>query len=149
MRATDLAVKMPVVRASDSVAHAVRVMADNNLPGLVIVDEHERPRFVLRDTQVLRLMVSQYGNDSALARTIDEDSADQFWSGMVAQSITDYLEPAEGKSATVRCDATVLEVTVTMSRLRSPLVAVVDADQRLVGCITLNILLERAVLPTM
>lgn len=147
MRARDLAVKLPLVRLDDPVAKAVRVMADEGLPGLVIVDHKDIPRFVLRGTQVLRLLVSQYSDDPALARTVDEASADLFWSDVGVRSIDDCLAPAEAKRATVPSDATVLEVAITMSRLRSPIVAVVNEEGRINGCITLNRLLTATELP--
>lgn len=148
MRARDLAVKVPPVRVGDPVTRAVRVMVDEGLPGLVVVDQDDLPRFVLPGSQVLKLMVSQYSGDSALARTVDEAHADQFWIDLGARSVGDCVAPDQTKLVQqVREDATLLEVAIVMSRLRAPLVAVVDDDGRLTGCITLNRLLTTVAMP--
>lgn len=147
MRARDLAVSVPPVRVGDPVSRAVKVMVNEGLPGVIVVDWDDKPRYVLPDSQVLKLMVAQYSGDSALARTIDEAHADQFWSGVGTRSIGDCLKLDEAKLVKVRAEATVLEVAIAMSQLRTPLIAVVDAADKLVGCITLNGLLAAAALP--
>src|SRR5262245_27774476 len=76
----DVAVSLPAVTVDDPVAKAVRVMAVGRLPGLVVVDGLSRPWVLLTATQVLRLVVpGSYQEDPALARTVDEQSADHFW----------------------------------------------------------------------
>jgi len=147
MRAAELAVTTPTVRVGDPATRAVRVMTDERLPGLVVVDDDDRPQFVLPGSQVLRMLVSHYAGDTALARTIDEEHADQFWSDLGARTVNDCVSPERSKLAEVPQDATLLEVAILISRLRSPLVAVVDPDRRLVGCITLNALLTALALP--
>jgi len=147
MRARDLAVQVPPVRVGDPVSRAVKVMVNEGLPGVIVVDWDDRPRYVLPGSQVLKLMVSEYSDDSALARTIDEAHADQFWSDMGTRSIADCVDVEEAKLAKVRPDATVLEVVIAMSKLRTPLIAVVDETGKLVGCITLNGLLAVVALP--
>ncbi|MFW6600476.1 CBS domain-containing protein [Propionibacteriaceae bacterium Y2011] len=147
MRARELAAEVPTVMAGDPATHAVRVMVDEKLPGLVVIDADRRPLFVLPGSQVLRMLVSHYGGDTALARTIDEEHADQFWRELGVRAVTECVPPEKVKLAEVPADATLLEVAILMSRLRSPLVAVVDRDRRLVGCITLNALLDALALP--
>ncbi|WIY82192.1 CBS domain-containing protein [Propionimicrobium sp. PCR01-08-3] len=147
MKAKDLAIKLPPVRVGDPVSRAVKIMVNEGLPGLVVTDWDDKPRYVLADAQVLRLMVSQYLDDSALARTIDEASADQFWSDMGTRSLGECLEPDEPKFTKVRTDATVLDVVIAMSKSRTPLIAVVDETGKLTGCITLNGLLAAVALP--
>jgi hypothetical protein len=56
-------------------------------------------------------------------------------------SVGDCLPRQPLRPATVALDATLLEIAALMARLRSPLVAVVDADGVLVGTITLERLL--------
>lgn len=147
MRAGELAVETPTVRVGDPATRAVRVMTDERLPGLVVVDDDDRPQFVLPGSQVLRMLVSHYSGDTALARTIDEEHADQFWRDLGTRTVNDCVLPERSKLAEVPQDATLLEVAILISRLRSPLVAVVDAERRLVGCITLNALLTALALP--
>ena len=147
MRARELAVEVPTVRVGDPATRAVRVMTDERLPGLVVVDDRDRPQFVLPGSQVLRMLVSHYSGDEALARTIDEQHADQFWQDLGMRTVSDCVSPERSKLAEVPADATLLEVAILISRLRSPLVAVVDDDRRLVGCITLTALLTALALP--
>jgi CBS domain-containing protein len=139
MQASDIAAHMPTVTVDDPVTKAIRVMAVGRLPGLVVVDERSRPRMVLPGTQVLKLAVpGSYNEDPALARTVDEDYADRFWSELGELTVGDCAPKPTAKPATVRADATLLEVAALMARQHSPLVAVVDDDGVLVGVITLE-----------
>jgi len=141
MQARDLAVKVPLVHVDDPLSRAVAIMADETLPGVIVVGHDDRPRFVLSDTQVLRLILAQYSDDIALARTIDEASADRFRSDLSMNTVEESLGDDHARPAQVPCDATALDVAIAMARLRTPLVAVVNAEGRLAGCITLNALL--------
>lgn len=148
MRAQDLACDVLTVTAGDPATRAVRVMVDEQLPGLIVVDDAGRPELTLPGTQVLRMLGTDYAGDPALARTIDEEHADRFWKALGSRTIGDCIGPSQRiKPATVLADATLLEVSILMSRLRSPLVAVVAEDGRLTGCITLNRLLDALALP--
>jgi CBS domain-containing protein len=139
MQARDIAINVPTVTVDDPVAKAVRVMAVNRLPGLIVVDDHLRPWTVLPGTQVLRLAVpGSYQDDPALARTIDEDHADRFWLELADRTVGDCAPRQPTKPATVSADATLLEVAALMARQHSPLVAVVDDTGALVGAITLE-----------
>lgn len=139
MQARDIAVHVPTVTVSDPVARAVQVMAVGRLPGLIVVDERSRPTLVLPGTQVLRLVVpGSFQEDTALARTIDEDYADRFWSDLAERTVGDCVRRPAPKPVTVRSDATLLEIAALMARQHSPLVAVVDDDGALVGAVTLD-----------
>jgi CBS domain-containing protein len=142
MQARDIAVSLPTVTTSDSVAKAVRVMVIGRLPGLIIVDDRSRPKLVLPGTQVLRLAVpGSYQEDPALARTIDEAYADQFWQDLGNRTVGDCLPREHARPVTVPVDANLLEVAALMARIRSPIVAVVERDGSLAGAITLERLL--------
>ncbi|MFF5242755.1 CBS domain-containing protein [Streptosporangium sp. NPDC000095] len=142
MQARDIAVTIPTVIRGDSVAKAVRIMVIGRLPGLIIVDDLSRPRVVLPGTQVLRLAVpGSYQEDPALARTIDEDYADQFWQDLGNRTVGDCLPRDAARPVTVSASANLLEVAALMARTRSPIVAVVDRDASLIGAITLERLL--------
>jgi CBS domain-containing protein len=141
MQAREIALTVPTVTGRDTVAKAVRVMVLNRLPGLIVVDDRSRPWIVLPGTQVLRLTVPiAYQKDPALARTIDEAHADEFWMELGDIVIADCVQ-LQHKPVTVRADATLLEVAGLMARQHSPLVAVVGDDGTLVGAITLERLL--------
>ncbi|GAA0958881.1 CBS domain-containing protein [Virgisporangium aurantiacum] len=139
MQARDIAVPVPTVTVDDPVAKAVRVMAVSRLPGLIVVDGRSRPTLVLPGSQVLRLAVPKsYQEDPALARVVDEDHADRFWTELGDLTVGECVPRTSSRPVTVRSDATLLEVAALMARQHSPLVAVVDDHGALVGAITLE-----------
>ncbi len=147
MHASNIAVNLPTVTVHDPVTKAVRLMALGRMPGLIVVDDQGRPSCVLPGTQVLRLAVpGAYQEDPALCRTIDEAHADLFWGELGDLTVGDCLPQRPATPATVRLDATLLEVAALMARLRSPIVAVVGPDGVLAGAITLERLLTTLVL---
>ncbi|MFI9012059.1 CBS domain-containing protein [Actinosynnema sp. NPDC053489] len=142
MQASDIAAHVPTVTVHDPVSWALRVMAVNRLPGMVVVDGSGRPLTVLPGTQVLRLAVAEsFQQDPALARTIDEAHADLFWEELADLTVGDCLPAKRAKPLTVAADATLLEVAALMCREHSPLIAVVAPDGSLSGAITLERLL--------
>ncbi|MBS1695320.1 MAG: CBS domain-containing protein [Actinobacteria bacterium] len=142
MQAHEIAISTPTVRVDDPVSRAVQLMVVNRLPGLIVVDESDRPVAVLPGTQVLRLAIPEsYQDDPALVRVVDETHADVFWRGTGTLTVGDCLPSPVAKPATVAPDATVLEVATVMAAKRSPLIAIVDRKGRLVGAVTLERLL--------
>ena len=142
MQAHEIAVHPPTVRIDDPVSKAVQLMVVNRLPGLVVVDDSDRPVAVLPGTQVLRLAIPEsYQDDPALVRTVDEIHADLFWHGPGRLTVGDCLPTPIAKPATVSPDATLLEIATVMANKRSPLIAVVNSEGRLVGAVTLERLL--------
>jgi CBS domain-containing protein len=94
---------------------------------------------VLPGSQVLRLAVPEsYQEDPALARVVDEDHADRFWTELGDLTVGECVPRTSSRPVTVRSDATLLEVAALMARQHSPLVAVVDDGGALVGAITLE-----------
>jgi CBS domain-containing protein len=143
MRAGDLAMPYPTVELSTPVVDAARLLAGENLPGLIVVDDG-RPSTVLPGTQVLRLAVPGYcQEDPTLARVIDEPSADVFLRELGDRTVAEALPRKRRELPVVDPDATVLEVASIMARTRSPLVAVAERGEPLVGAITLDALLDR------
>lgn len=142
MRVHNIVEEVPTVIVEDSVTTAVLLMARSRLPGLVVVDGRGRPYAVLPGTQVLRLTVPRaHQEDPALARTIDEPHADLFWQELGERTVAECLPRPPGRMATIPLDATLLEAAALMARLHSPLLAVVHADGRLAGGVTLGNLL--------
>ncbi|NKZ05750.1 CBS domain-containing protein [Actinomadura latina] len=143
MQARDIAIKVPTVRRDDSIAHAIQVMALGRLPGLIVVDEEQRPRLVLPGTQVLRLAVPvAYQEDPALTRAVDEAHADVFWHEIRDMRVGDCLGTHTPRPVIVKSSATLLELATLMARQRSPLVAVVDDAGLLTGAVILDRLLS-------
>jgi CBS domain-containing protein len=143
MQARDIAIKVPTVTRDDSIAHAIQVMALGRLPGLIVVDEEQRPRLVLPGTQVLRLAVPvAYQEDAALSRAVDEAHADVFWHEIRDMKVGDCLGTHTPRPVIVKSSANLLELATLMARQRSPLVAVVDDAGLLTGAVILDRLLS-------
>jgi CBS domain-containing protein len=143
MRAVDLAADFPMVRLDTPALEAARLLAGQNLPGLVVLDDAGRPSQILPGTQVLRMAVPRYvQDDPALARVIDEAHADAFTGALQGRTVRELLPRERREPAVVPPPATVLEVAALMARTRSPLVVVADRD-RIHGAITLDALLDR------
>lgn len=144
MRAGDLAEPFPTVGFDTPAVEAARLMAGRNLPGLIVVDDGDRPTTVLPGTQVLRMAIPTYcQEDPALARVIDEAAADVFLRGLGDRSVAECLPREQRELPVVAENATVLEVGSAMAGARSPLVAVTGHDGKLLGAITLDALLDR------
>jgi hypothetical protein len=83
LHASDLVSPYPTVRLDTPVITAARLLAGQNLPGLIVIDNHGSPATILPGTRVLRLAVPHCQEDPALARVIDEAAADVFCSNWV------------------------------------------------------------------
>lgn len=143
MRASDLAAPYPTVELDTPALAAARLMAEQNLPGLLVAGGPDRRWLVLPGTRLLRMAVPGYcQDDPALARVIDEAHADQFLDRLGDRSVRECLPDRPGEVPAVDPDATVLEVAAVMARTESPLVAVVDHGWMLCA-ITLDSLLDR------
>jgi hypothetical protein len=125
---------------------AARLLARQDLPGLIVVDGRGWPLTILPGTQVLRMAIPRYClDDPALARVVDEAAADVFLRELGDRMVAQCLPEERRELPVVDPDATVLEIAALMARARSPLVAVVDRGVGLLGAVTLKALLDRLV----
>lgn len=143
MRARDLAEPFPVVTDRMDALEATRILTDQALPGLVVLDEQGAPLVVLAASEVLRFAIPDYiEEDPALAAVIPEDEADQLCRQLAGHTVA-ALMPAldQGRRRpVVDANATVMQIASVMSEQRSPVVAVTDGDEVL-GVITVHRLL--------
>lgn len=145
MRARDLLADFPTVELDTPVLEAARLLAEQDLPGLIVVGADGLPFTILPGTQVLRMAVPGYcQDDPALARVIDEAHADLFLRQLSERTVREALPRERRVLPVADLNATVLELAALMARTHSPLVAVV-AGGRLHGAVTLQALLDRAV----
>jgi CBS domain-containing protein len=143
VRAADVAVSMTTVTEDMPAREAAKVLAGQDLPGLIVVDAQGRPVTVLAGTQVLRMALPSYcQDDPALARVIDEAAADVVLEGIGDRTVGDLLPRERRELPAVSPAATLLEVAAVMARSSTPLVAVVDRHKVMTGAITLDGLLD-------
>jgi CBS domain-containing protein len=144
MRARELAAPYPTVRVDTPAIEAARLLAGQDLPGLIVLDHAGLPFTVLPGTQVLRMAIPRYcQDDPTLARVIDEAAADLFMRELGDRTVIECLPERPRQLPLVDPDATVLEIAATMAACHTPLVAVVDQRHTLLGAITLDALLDR------
>ena len=137
MLARQLAEPFPTIDENADALEATRLLAERRLPGLIVTDLDGRPRTILAGSQVLRFVIPGYVQEnSALARAYDEAAADKLFGALAGRSVRELLPRERHELPWVDGDATAMEVAVVMARLRSPLVAVIDAG-RFVGAITI------------
>ncbi len=148
MRARDLAVPCPSIGMDDDAVDAVRLLAEERLPGLVVCEPDGRPSRILPGSQVLRFAIPRYvQDDAALARVISERASDRLLEELSGRKVRDLLPVRPDVDlAIANPDDTVLELAVLMARTRTPLLAVVERD-RLTGCVLLSRLLEVLLAP--
>lgn len=146
MRARDLAAPYPAVPMTAPAVDAARLLAQQNLPGLLVVDESGTAVAVLPGTQVLRMALPAYCvEDPTLARVVDEGAADVFIRGLDGRTVRDCLHDDHRELPIVDPDATVLEIASLMASTGTPLVAVVDENRHVLGAVTLDVLMDRVV----
>ncbi len=129
MLARDLAQPFPTVGLDSDALDAARTLAEDRLPGLIVLDDDGLPYTVLPGTQVLRFVVPTYvQEDPALARAYDEKSADELCTKLASRPVRDLLPKRKDMLdlPVVAADATAVEVAAVMASMHSPLVAVVD-----------------------
>lgn len=149
MLARDLAKPYPTVSMDTDGLTAALLLTEDNQPGLIVVDDRNRPVAVVPGSQVLRSAVPQYVlDDPTLARVVEESAADAICAKLAQRSVASLVEalPAGRSELPVaNADDTVLEVAAMMAGARSPLVAVRDGSDRdapLLGAVSLRDLLD-------
>ncbi|NUK00033.1 CBS domain-containing protein [Streptomyces lunaelactis] len=147
MRARDLAVEYETVSVDSDALEAARLMAEHQLPGLLVLDENGEPKAILPASQMIKVLVPTYVlEDPALAAVVDEKHADRLCRALVGRTVGDCLSSKATKPPIAAPDDTALEVAALMAQVRSPLVAVAERDRsgtHLLGVITASHLLHR------
>ena len=112
---------------------ATRLLVEQGLPGLVVLDAAGLPLVILPASQVLRFALPDYiEEDPMLARVIPEIEADQLCSTLSGQTVAQlmpdraYLPHRDSDRPIVAPDATAIQIASVMSRQKSPIVAVTE-----------------------
>lgn len=129
MRARDLAEPFPFVTTDDDAIDAARMLADQSLPALLVLDGDNQPYAIVPGSQLIRQLIPAYiAEDPALAGVVaeqhDGEIAEHLAGLTVAQWAPRHLYPP----STVGPDARPMEVAALMARTHNPLVAVIERD---------------------
>ena len=144
MRAAEIAEDFPVVTADSDALEAVRMLAQQRLPGILVVDAAGKQYAVLPASQVVRFIVPRYvQDDPLLSDVLPESMADHIAERLGGKTVRDMLPEHLIDVPPANFDDTIIEVAEAMARLRSPLIAVTK-DGRLQGVITASRLLAAA-----
>ena len=148
MHAEQMAEESPVVDLDTSALAALRLLADQRLPALVVTKADGTPHSILPASQVVRFLVPGYvQDDPSLARVMNESMADRASDQLSNKRVRDLLPTERRELPVVNHDDTIIEVAAIMARLRCPLAAVMK-DKKLIGVISASRLLELALQPT-
>ncbi len=123
---------------------AARTLAEQRLPGLVVLGPDGRPHSILPASQVVRFLVPSYvQDDPSLAGVLSESMADRVADKLRGKTVRALVPERPAELAVVKDDDTIVEVAAVMARLQCPLAAVMAGDT-LIGVITASRLLELA-----
>jgi CBS domain-containing protein len=144
VRAEDLEEKFPIVPIDSDAVDAARMIAEHNLPGLLVTDTSGNPYAVLPAFAMLRFILPRYVQDDlTLAGVVGEPTADEATRNLAGKTVGDVLPDYLRDIPSVDARATVIKVAAEMARARSPLIAVTK-DGKLHGVITASHLLAAA-----
>jgi CBS domain-containing protein len=146
VRARDLAVGYETVSVDSDAMEAARLMAEQKLPGLLVLDARGEPKAILPASQMIKVLVPEYVlEDPTLAAVVDEKHADRLCQALVGRTVGDCLSSKAVAPPIAAPDDTALEVAALMAQVRSPLVAVAEKSKdgmHLLGVITASHLLH-------
>jgi CBS domain-containing protein len=142
MPARDLAEPYPHVTTDDDAVDAVRLLAERNLPALLVLDADGIPYAAVPGSQLVRQFVPEYVmEDPLLAAVIDDRHADALAEALAGKTVAEWLPPRTFKPPYVGPDAGTMQIAATMARTHVPLVAVIERDRadgrgRLLGVVS-------------
>ncbi|BCJ75115.1 histidine kinase [Catellatospora sp. IY07-71] len=137
MRARELATECPTVTMGTPVLDAIACVADDGLPGIVVVDDAGHPMRVLPGALVLRLAVPPYCLEDPILARVADDTPAAIADALSGRSVGQCLGQTSPRLLAVTSDATALEIASLMASTGSELVAVVD-DGVLKGAVSMQ-----------
>jgi CBS domain-containing protein len=144
VHAAEIDEQFPVVDIDSPALEAARMLAENSLPGIVVLTADRQLYAVVPASQVVRFIVPSYVlDDPLLAGVIAESMSDRAAEKLGGKTVRDLLPQHQPKLPAANADDTIVEVAAMMGRLRSPLVAVMKQG-KMHGVITASRLLAIA-----
>ncbi|WP_240134503.1 CBS domain-containing protein [Streptomyces sp. MUM 178J] len=140
MLAHDLAEPYPSVTTDDPASDAARLLAEKQLPALLVLDADGQPYAIVPGSQLVRQLVPEYVmEDPLLASVIGDRHEEGLIDAIADLTVAEWLPRRAYSPPFVGPDAGALQVAALMARTHSPLVAVIERDAqgvRLLGAIT-------------
>lgn len=140
MRSRDLAEPYPFVTTDDDAMHAARMLAEQSLPALLVLDTDGHPNAIVPGSQLLRqLMPSYIVEDPLLAVFVDDQTDPEVTDRLAGLTVAEWAPRRLFPPPVVVPDSRHMEVASLMARTHSPLVAVIERSGnqvRLLGTIT-------------
>jgi CBS domain-containing protein len=132
-----MATDLVAVNPSDSVSEALRLLVENRVSALPVVDTHERCVGVLSATDLLQLALQLGGELEALnaSEGLDHELLlDKLeHTGFSTQTVQEAMTPS---AVTVHAESTLVAAAAAMTRNRVHRLAVVDGKSKLLGLIS-------------
>ncbi|WP_327370546.1 CBS domain-containing protein [Streptomyces sp. NBC_01217] len=140
MRARDLAEPYPFVTTDDNAIDAARMLAEQSLPALLVLDTDNQPYAIVPGSQLIRQLIPAYiAEDPALAGVGGDRHDGELTERLAGLTVAEWAPRRLYAPPVVRPDACPMEVAALMARTHSPLVAVIERDSSgvtLLGTIT-------------
>ena len=144
MRAEDIVEDFPVVRTDSPALDAVRMVADQRLPGLMVTDTSGKPYAVLAAADLVRFILPGYVQDDlSLAGVLGSSMAGHAADNLRGKTVADLLPKQLHHVPVAKAGDGTIAVAAEMLQVRSPLIAVTK-DGKLHGVITASRLLAAA-----
>ncbi|WP_019064697.1 CBS domain-containing protein [Streptomyces prunicolor] len=127
MRARDLAVEYESVSVDSDALDAARLMAEDKLPGLLVLGEGGEPKAILPASQMIKVPVPVYVIENpTLGAVVDEQHADRLCQALAGRRVVNCLSKTAAPPPIADPDDTALEVAALMAQVRSPLPSVAE-----------------------
>ncbi|MDN3293210.1 CBS domain-containing protein [Streptomyces ficellus] len=140
MHARDLAEPYPYVSTDDDAVAAARMLAEQSLPALLVLDSDGQPHAIVPGSQLVRQLLPDYlVEDPLLAATVNDRDANGILERLEGMTVAEWAPRRLYPPLFVGPDARPMEIAALMARTHSPLVAVIEreADEvRLLGTVT-------------
>lgn len=149
MHAADLATTLAVVDRSTPALDAVRLIADQDLVGLVIAEADGHPSAVVSSIDVVRYMLPGYLlDDLSLTNTVGEVGLDDLHQGLQGRTIGDLVDDSDVSVRSVLVvppDAGPIEIAARMVDARTQVALIDDPSRSEPAFVTLPGLLDAVV----
>ncbi|KAB1149978.1 CBS domain-containing protein [Streptomyces luteolifulvus] len=149
MRARDLAGPYPTVSADADALDAARLLIQERLPALLVLDRDDHPYAVVPSARVIGALLPWYMREGPIPTTVvDVHFDEEAREGMAGRSVTDWLPRGRITPAVVGPDAPPSQIAALMARKDTPIVAVVERNSdkaTLIGAVTATALLEHII----